>query len=139
MPIDGTSNGVKCEDLMKITIEDDPEKFFQVGSQLPQQERDELVEFLKRNIDVFAWNTYEAPRVDPDFIFHHLNVNPLITPKKQPPRHPSKEHAEAVRQEMTKLKQAGAIKEVFYPEWLANTVVVKKRVGSGECVLISHI
>ena len=25
-----------------------------------------------------------------------------------------------------KLKRAGAIKEVFYPEWLANTVVVKK-------------
>ena len=28
---------------------------------------------------------------------------------------------------MTKLKQVGAIKEVFYPEWLANTVVVKKK------------
>ena len=30
---------------------------------------------------------------------------------------------------MTKLKRAGAIKEVFYPEWLANTVVVKKKNG----------
>ena len=30
---------------------------------------------------------------------------------------------------MTKLKRAGAIKEVFYPEWLANTVVVKKKSG----------
>ena len=28
---------------------------------------------------------------------------------------------------MNKLKQARAIKEVFYPEWLANTVVVKKK------------
>ena len=28
---------------------------------------------------------------------------------------------------MTRLKQAGAINEVFYPEWLANTVVVKKK------------
>ena len=27
------------------------------------------------------------------------------------------------------LKQARAIKEVFYPEWLANTVVVKKNNG----------
>ena len=26
-----------------------------------------------------------------------------------------------------KLKRARAIKEVFYPEWLANTVVVKKK------------
>ena len=30
---------------------------------------------------------------------------------------------------MTKLKRAGAIKEVFYTEWLANTVVVKKKSG----------
>ena len=28
-----------------------------------------------------------------------------------------------------KFKQVGAIKEVFYPEWLANTVVVKKKNG----------
>ena len=97
LPIGGTSDEVKCEDLVKITIGDNPEKFFQVGSQLPQQEREELVKFLKRNIDVFAWNTYEAPGVDPDFICHNLNVNLLITPKKQFPRRPSKEHAEAVR------------------------------------------
>ena len=67
--------------------------------------------------------------MDPDFICHHLNVNSLVIPKKQPPRRPFKEHVEAVHQEVTKLKQAGAIKEVFYPEWLANTVVVKKKSG----------
>ena len=88
-----------------------------------------MVEFLKRNIDVFAWNTYEAPGVDPDFICHHLNVNLLTASRKQLPRRPFKEHVEAVCQEVTKLKQAGAIKEVFYPEWLANTIVVKKKSG----------
>ena len=30
----GVSDEVKCEDLVKVTIGDDPEKFFQVGSQL---------------------------------------------------------------------------------------------------------
>ena len=118
-----------CEDLMKVVIGDDPEKFFQIESQLPQQEREELIEFLKQNIDVFAWNTYKAPRVDPKFIYHHLNVNPLIAPKKQPPQRLPKEHAEAVRDEVARLKQVGAIKEVFYPEWLVNTVVVKKKNG----------
>ena len=129
LPKDGLSEDAKCEDLVKVIIGDDPEKFFQVGSQLPQLKKEELVEFLKRNIDVFAWNAYEAPGVDPDFICHHLNVNPVMTPRKQLPRRPSKEHAEAVRQEVSKLKKAGAIKEVFYPEWLANTVVVKKKTG----------
>ena len=127
--IDRPAEEAKCEDLVKITIGDDLEKFFQIGSQLPQQEREELIEFLKQNIDVFTWNTYEALEVDPEFICHHLNVNPLIAPKKQLPRRPSKEHAEAVREEIAKLKQTGAIKEIFYPEWLANTVVVKKKSG----------
>ena len=96
---------------------------------MPSQEEEELVEFLKRNIDVFAWDTCDALGIDPDFIYHHLNVNPSITLKKQSPRPPSREHAEAIREEVTKLKRAGAIKEVFYPEWLANTVVVKKKSG----------
>ena len=30
---------------------------------------------------------------------------------------------------MVKLKCTGAIKEVFYPEWLTNTMVVKKKSG----------
>ena len=85
------------------------------------------MEFLKRNIDVFAWNAYEASGVDPNFICHHLNINPSVVPRKQPPRCSSKEYFDAVKDEVMKLKQAGAIKKVFYPEWLANTMVVKKK------------
>ena len=136
---DGLSEEAKCEDLVKVIIGDDPEKFFQVGSQLPPLEKEELIEFLKRNIDVFAWNAYEAPGVDPDFICHNLNVNPAMTPKKQLPRRPSKEHAEAVRQEVTKLKKAGAIKEIFYPSGWQTRWWSRKRLGSGEYVSISQI
>ena len=96
---------------------------------MPHHEREDLIEFLKRNIDVFVWHAYEAPRVDPEFICHNLKVNPLIPPRKQPPRRPSKEHVDAVQEEVTKLKQARAIKKVFYPEWLANTIVLKKKSG----------
>ena len=85
--------------------------------------------FLKRNIDVFAWNAYKAPRVDPNFIYHHLNVNLSVIPKKQPLRRSSKDHFDAVKDKVIKLKQSGVIKEVFYPKWLANTVVVKKKSG----------
>ena len=56
------------------------------------------------------------------FICHHLNVNPsvnpFITPKKQPPRRSSKDHFDAIKDEVMKLKHARAIKDVFYPEWL---------------------
>ena len=84
---------------------------------------------------MFAWNAYEAPKVDPNFIFHHLNVNPTVLLRKQPPRRSSKEHSNAVNEDVNKLKQVGAIKKVFYPEWLANTVVVKKKNGKWQvCV-----
>ena len=73
---------VSCEDLEKVLVGSDPEKFFQVGSELPPQEKAILIDFLRQNVDEFAWDAYEAPRVDPNFICHHLNVNPAVTPKK---------------------------------------------------------
>ena len=112
-----------------MIIDINPEKFFQVGVQLPSHEKQALIEFLQKNVDMFAWDACEAPGIDLDFICHHLNVNPSIAPRKQPPRRSSKDHNEAVKDKVTKLKRAGAIKEVFYPEWLANTVVVKKKNG----------
>ena len=114
--VNGTVEKVKCEDLGKIVVGDDPEKFFQVEAQLPPQEKEELIDFLRRNIDVFSWSVYEAPGVDPSFICHHLNVNPSVTPKKQSPRRSSKDHYDTVKDKVMNLKQAGAIKEVFYLE-----------------------
>ena len=121
------TGGVECKQLEKVIIGDDEEKFFQARVQLSPWEKEELIYFLRKNIDIFAWSAYKTLRVDSDFICHHLNVNPSVTPKKQPPRRSSKEHSDVVKEEVLKLKQAGAIKKVFYPEWLANTVVVKKK------------
>ena len=112
---------MKCEDLDKMIIRDDLERFFQVGARLPLQVK-ELVELLRRNVDVFAWDAYEAPGLNPEFICHRLNVDASVTPKKQPPRCPSNEHVEAIKSEVVKLKQAGAIKEIFYPQRQENGV-----------------
>ena len=114
--MDAVIEGASYEELEKVVISNDKEKFFQVGAQLPPQEKEKLMGFLKKNIDVFAWSAYKAPEVDPNLICHHLNVNPTVVPKKQPPQHLSKENSEAVKEEVLKLKQARAIKDVFYPE-----------------------
>ena len=45
---------MKGEDLEKVVIGDDPEKFFQVGAQIPLLEKEHLVNLLRRNVDVFA-------------------------------------------------------------------------------------
>ena len=69
------------------------------------------------------------PEIDLEFIVHKFNVNPLFPLKKQKPRRSAKEHVEVVNQEIKRLKEAGAIKEAFFLEWLANTMVVKKKNG----------
>ena len=83
--VNGLAEKAKCEDLEEMVVGDDPEKFFQVRTQLPPQEKKELIDFLRENADVFAWNAYEALGVDPSFICHHLNVNPSVIPKNQLP------------------------------------------------------
>ena len=80
-------------------------------------------------MDVFAWSLYEMPRVDPEFIVHRLNVDPSFPPKKKKPRKSAREHIKVVRSEVQKLNKARAIKEIYFLEWLANTVVVKKKNG----------
>ena len=67
--------------------------------------------------------------MDLKFIVYRLNVNPSFPPKKQKPRLSAKEHVETIKLEVKRLREAGAIREIFFPKWLANTVVVKKKNG----------
>ena len=80
-------------------------------------------------MDVFAWTPYEVPGVDPKFIVYKFNIDPSFPPKKQKPRRSARMHVEVVKSEVQRLKEVGAIKEIYFSEWLANTVVVKKKNG----------
>ena len=135
-PLDevGTSH---AEDLVRVRILPDDDRNFLIGASLADEERVEMLLFLVQNIDEFAWNLYEVPRVDLKFMVQRLNVDPLYPPKKRKPKKLAKEHVEVVKQEVKKLKEVGAIKEIFFPEWLMNTVVVKKRTANGGFVLTS--
>ena len=64
--------------------------------------------------------------IDPVIITHRLNVNPYFKPVKQKRRSFAPERQKAINEEVGKLLQAGAIREVEYPEWFANVVLVKK-------------
>ena len=56
------------------------------------------------------------PGVDPEFIVHKLNMDPLYPPKKQKPKRSVKEHVDTIRQKVKRLREAGAIKEIFLPK-----------------------
>ena len=118
-----------AEQLIRVKILPDVDQYFQVGASVTDEDKVETLLFLMRNVDMFAWSPYKVPGVEPEFIVHKLNVDPSFPPKKQKPRRLAKEHIEAVRQEVGKLKDAEAIKEIFFLDWLANTVVVRKKSG----------
>lgn len=50
----GPTKEASCEDLEKVLVGSDPERFFQVGLKLPPQEKETLIDFLRQNVDVFA-------------------------------------------------------------------------------------
>jgi hypothetical protein len=66
------------------------------------------------------------PGVSRDRIEHSLNVDPKAKPVKQKLRRFRKDKKEAIRVEVTRLLAVGFIKEVYYLDWLANPVLVRK-------------
>ncbi|GFY82602.1 hypothetical protein Acr_02g0008420 [Actinidia rufa] len=86
------------EDLGHYKI-DEPSSnyFFLIGSNTKEQERIELNEFLKANIEIFAWKPYEMPRIDPSFIRHELNVMSEARPVKQQERRSVVSHVDVVQ------------------------------------------
>ena len=66
------------------------------------------------------------PRIDPSVIVHRLNVSPSFPPIRQKKRVFAPEQDQAIAEEVRKLQEASFIREVYYPNWLANVVMVKK-------------
>ena len=67
--------------------------------------------------------------IDPTVITHRLNASPSFKPVKQKWRSFAPKRQKAINEEVGKLLQEGAIREVEYLEWLANVVLVKKANG----------
>uniref|UniRef100_A0A2N9HJS8 RNA-directed DNA polymerase n=1 Tax=Fagus sylvatica TaxID=28930 RepID=A0A2N9HJS8_FAGSY len=105
------------------------EQTTRIGTSMTKEIRDLIVSFLRKNADVFAWSHDDMPSISTNVITHKLNVNPSTTPVKQKRRVFAPERNAAVVEEVDKLLKAGFIREVYYPEWLANVVMVKKSTG----------
>ena len=114
------------EELEPVQLDDNPEHLVYISSKLAEDLRHLLIHFLKQNKDVFAWKQEDMGGIDPTIITHRLNVSPSFKPIKQKRRSFALERQKAINEEVEKLLKAGEIREVEYPEWLANVVLVKK-------------
>lgn len=66
------------------------------------------------------------PGIDPRVITHKLSVDPSIKPIQQKKRTFTTNRNLAIAEEVDKLLKARFIREVTYPNWIANVVLVKK-------------
>ncbi|GAA0144969.1 hypothetical protein LIER_36046 [Lithospermum erythrorhizon] len=66
------------------------------------------------------------PGVDPGVLVHRLYVDPHYKPIKQKKWTFSEEKEEAIREEVDKLLGENAIRELLFPTWLTNVVLVLK-------------
>ena len=89
----------------------------------------QLIDFLKHNMDIFAWSHADLEGIDPEVATHRLNVHPRHKPVRQKLRGTSTERGQVMDKEVGKLIENGAVKEVAYPEWLSNVVMVTKANG----------
>ena len=118
------------EALADISLdESNLERCTRVGVDLEGKIKEDFVQFLKKNIDVFTWSHEDMPAIDPSIITHHLNVCPSFKPVQQKKRVFAPERDNAIKDEVQKLMAAKFIREVYYPDWLANVVMVKKANG----------
>ena len=117
------------EELEPVSLDDDPEHLAYIDSKLAGDLKSPLTQFLRQNRDVFEWKQADMGGIDPTVITHRLNISPSFKPIKQKRRSFTLERQKAINEEVGKLLQAGAIREVEYPEWLANVVLVKKANG----------
>jgi len=80
-------------------------------------------------MDAFAWTAADMPGIDPDLLCHHLTMDAKVRPVQQRRRKFNEERCLVVKEETQKLLSVGHIREIQYPEWLANVVIVKKANG----------
>ena len=79
------------------------ERYTRVGADLEEKNKKDLIQFLKKNIDVFAWSYEDMLGIDPSVITDRLNVCPSFKPVRQKKRVFAFERDNAIKDEVRKL------------------------------------
>ncbi|XP_075633743.1 uncharacterized protein LOC142606245 [Castanea sativa] len=117
-------------DLEEVSLDDDiPGQTTRIGIQADPSVCKELALFLKDNRDIFAWSHKNMLGINLSTMVHKLNVCPSFPTVRQKKRVFAQERDKAIAEEVRKLLETDFIREVYYPEWLANVVMVKKANG----------
>ena len=135
-----TTRPTPSEELEPVQLGHQPKHLVYIGSKLAEGIRNPLISFLEQNMEVFSWKQEDMGGVDLIMITHKLNINPSFKSVKQKRRSFAPKRQKTINEEVGKLLQANEIREVKYPEWLANVVLVKKANGKWRlCIDFTYI
>jgi hypothetical protein len=76
------------------------------------------------------------PGIPREVIEHKLGIDPAFKLIKQKERRYTLERRETIQVEVNKLLEAGFIRSVDYPSWLANPILIENPMGPDVCVSI---
>ncbi|KAL2226476.1 UNVERIFIED_CONTAM: hypothetical protein Sindi_2006300 [Sesamum indicum] len=107
-------------------VPEEPDKTTRIGANMDREIA--MIDFLRKNMDVFVWNPSNFTGIDPEVIVHRLNVDLGARPVQQKKRLFGNDKKEIIRQDVEKLLKAGYVSEIQY---------TNPR-GNGACVLISQ-
>jgi hypothetical protein len=126
-----------AKDVKDAAVSDDG-RTLRIGTALDPKQESTLVDFLKANLNVFAWKPSDMKEILREVAEHKLNIKPGSKPVKQRLRRFNDGKCKAIGEEIVKLLSTGFIREVFHPEWHANPVLVIRRIRNGGCVLTTR-
>ena len=117
-------------DVKEVPISpEDPEAKVFIGSSLPEQIEEYLVEFLKSRKNTFAWKPEDMTGINKNITTHKLDVDPSFRSIHQKRRKFTPERNQIIQEEVERLLEIDMIREVHFPRWLANVVVIQKKNG----------
>nr|GEZ28296.1 reverse transcriptase domain-containing protein [Tanacetum cinerariifolium] len=126
-----TSSAVSREERtrpanFKVTLHPDfPDQEVAIGGTLSDKGRTELCSILKKNLDIFAWQSSDMTGVPRSVAKHRLNIREGYSPVRQKKKGQAPERAKAIPAEVQKLVEAGIMREVYYHDWLSNPVMIQ--------------
>jgi hypothetical protein len=104
----------------------DADKKLCISTELEAKYEPVLITFLWTNLNVFAWQMSDMPGIPREVIEHKLDIDLAFKLIKQKERRYIPERRETIRLKVNRLLEAGFIRPVDYPIWLANPVLVEK-------------
>ncbi|GAA0177705.1 hypothetical protein LIER_29736 [Lithospermum erythrorhizon] len=102
---------------------EEPENMFHMEIMLEENHKEDLICLIRKYKDIFAWG---PPGINTSVALHKLHVESMYVSIKQKKRTFNDEKNQGVKTEIDFLLKADSIRELQFPEWIANVVLVKR-------------